>query len=216
MLFKHILKYGLSLLMIISFITLSVHALPAQGEITVRLEDIGSNQEGVAFSLYQLAVYDDAYLVTEDFKEAEIPFNEESTAAEQADLANRLVTYISEKQLEPQSKAVTDKQGNAIFEQLTPGVYLLRADSQNTYGTIQPFIVEIPLHTVDGLDYSIEAYPKASAYPSEPEESELPEGVQTSDDMTTMWWVCGLLISGAGGLYLSYKQSKNKKEAIKE
>ena len=167
---------------IISFIltVLLLFVLPLQAGVFAYEEnqELGSIQiimkskqgaaiEGAEITLYQIANLDHTdgqftYIPTQDFSSSGIPLPVNMTADENIKTATALISYITNSKITANSSLV-DKDGNAIFTGLTPGLYLIRqTGSVYGYRDIISFLVSLPITDADGREtlYDLTVVPK--------------------------------------------------------
>jgi hypothetical protein len=99
-------------------------------------------------SIYEVARFDAStysYSITDDFHDyIDLAFiNEEKTANEISEKAKELESAISEKGITPQSTVKSDDSGNASFENLEDGLYII-CYSSNTKFSSSPSFIAVP------------------------------------------------------------------------
>ena len=96
-------------------------------------------------SIYEVARFDAStysYLITDDFGEyIDIAFiNEEKTANEIAEKAAELESVISQKDITAQSTVKSDANGNASFDNLEDGLYIICYSTNSKFDSSPSFI----------------------------------------------------------------------------
>ena len=110
------------------------------------------------------------YNLTDAFASSEIDF-EGMTASESLDAAEKLNALINEKSIQPIANVTTNEQGDALFTDLDPGMYLGRQRdlvqiSETKKITMEPVLWMTPMYSLNGTqdayvwNYSPEVYPK--------------------------------------------------------
>ena len=184
------------------------------GSITVELNDIGTVKSEVGFRLYK---------VSELNAQEELAQADKSSAGEMRQLAENLQKK-AEKMNIAYLEETTKTDGRAAFLDLAQELYLVCQSDKAQYGTVSPFLVEIP--SVEGKDqwvYDVVANPKGEApqrepdkpgEPSEPGDKEPPgssEGakqVKTGDESRSVLY----FLSAAGALAVCLVIIKQKKQ----
>ncbi len=88
------------------------------------------------------------------------PFDQAGFDLEDPELAAKLDAYLAQQAVTAQT-AVTDERGNASFQTLPQGLYLVRQTGQVAgYAPCTPFLVTIPLEGENGYRYDVNATPK--------------------------------------------------------
>lgn len=136
------------------------------GSIHITLGDTEDNlpKNDVEFGLVEIAdVINGEYAMQEPYDQSNVEINNIQTANELEMAADTLKDFVSE----PDQITLTDTMGQADFEALSVGVYLLYAIDVNEYEVIDPFIIAIP--TWDDADeimiYDVDVLPKHSHLP---------------------------------------------------
>ncbi|MDY5232078.1 MAG: SpaA isopeptide-forming pilin-related protein [Faecalicoccus sp.] len=136
------------------------------GSIHITLGDTEDNlpKNDVEFGLVEIAdVINGEYVMQEPYDQSNVEINNIQTANELEMAADTLKDYVTE----PDQISRTDAAGEANFEALSVGVYLLYAIDVNEYEVIDPFIIAIP--TWDDTDeimiYDVDVLPKHSHLP---------------------------------------------------
>ena len=87
----------------------------------------------------------------------------EMTAEDKDALVKRLTDYIAQSEISSDRQAVPDAQGNASFDDLELGLYLVRQTAAAPYyNKIAPFLITVPQYSADNSEviYDIDAAPK--------------------------------------------------------
>ena len=130
------------------------------GSIHVCLTDgeEGSQKQGIEFQCIKAASLEDGeYILTGMFKDSGIDLNHMDFADEIDTAAKRLAGYdvsgISQK---------TDSNGEAVFENLESGVYLIKAANSEKYDLISPLLVSVPMwdEMKKEMQYDVTVIPK--------------------------------------------------------
>ena len=131
----------------------------AEGSIRIRYEIAGVN-----FSIYKVAEVSEEYrfLVTEDFDRYQIDFDN-LNSEEWRTLAETLTGYAVRDKIPPLKIGRTDEKGILVFENLSPGVYLVvgeQADKDSYVYCCRPFLAFVPEEQLDGTwNYHTECIP---------------------------------------------------------
>lgn len=174
--------------------TLAVSAAELLCSLTVHLTDLGTTLGGVEIAVYQVGELKSqdnlqVFLPIKGLEDMETVFtadnlNQAAVARETAvTLADRVEALAVEG-----IHSTTDTDGTAVFEKLTPGIYLVKQNSgESTYGTIQPFLAVLPsLNFETGeLLSQVDASPKAEkpdVTPTVPEEPGTEKDPDTSGE----------------------------------
>lgn len=115
------------------------------------------------FSLYQIAEYKNKeYHLTKDFQSYPIQINQ-STSEDLRILATTLSGYIDKDQLTPLKTGLLKKTDTFTWNQLKPGLYLVRGENivnEKKVCIINPMIIAIPSYHENQLNYDIDVYVK--------------------------------------------------------
>lgn len=115
------------------------------------------------FSLYQIAEYKNKeYRLTKDFQSYPIQINQ-STSEDLRMLATTLLGYIDKDQLTPLKTGLLKKTNTLTWNQLKPGLYLVRGENivnDKKVCIINPMIIAIPSYHENQLNYDIDVYVK--------------------------------------------------------
>jgi len=176
---------------------------------------------GADFSIIQTAVLSDQaaqiYTLTDPFKEMDISFDG-MTAEGSAKAADTFYRFTEKRKLSPDFSACTDEQGDALFDGLSRGIYLVyqtgsrEGSPASAFENALPFLVMVPDRKVEedesewtsdeaAWNFHVTAYPK-----SEPEmkltETPTPEpyrtrtdSVKTGDETDILLFICSAIIS---------------------
>lgn len=152
-----------------------------RGEIRVHLTDgkVGTSKENIWFYCVKVAdIQNGKYVLTEMFRDSGVKFEEIHNSNSLAYAAERLSEYEIEEN-DIKKEAVTDLDGNAVFQELEAGVYLICAEDNESFETIVPTLVAIPTWEKETGEmlYEIELLPKHTEKP----EKELKTVPQTGD-----------------------------------
>lgn len=147
-----------------------VYAVQTNGTITIILNRELGSKEGVEFNIYKVGEWD---LTTENWKLVtgltSAQFSALSKTSDNSawiSAANDLSSQIEDAGMLPAESKATDESGKLISNNLDLGMYLVIQEGANNYGTIEPFLISLPYKDNNGYNYSPEAYPKATAFPS--------------------------------------------------
>lgn len=179
----------LAALTIITGVTMSAFAADAadldfgrSGSVTLTLTDSDGNTEtGGEISIYEVAsLYlgdgNMAYALTDEFEGCTAVLDVTDTS-----LPTVLAQYVKDNGITGKAEKVSDK-GNVTFDGLELGLYLMvQTASSDTYETISPFVVTVPIEDDGEWDYSVDASPKVGVVTvvTTPDETTAP------DDETT-------------------------------
>lgn len=192
-----------------------------KGSITIELHDIGTEKENVKFRLYKVSELD---------AEEELASADKSSAQEMKTLAEALKKKAEQINASYEEKTV-GKDGTVKFSDLSQDVYLICQSDTAKYGTVAPFVAEIPFME-NGKDwiYDIVTAPKGEALepenpPKEPENPDNPsdnpdkpsgkpqknpDKVKTGDESNFVWY--GVVMIAALGISLwSIAGKRNRK-----
>lgn len=202
---------------------LAAGSLPAaakSGEIRVQLKELGaenSSREGVEVELYPVGRVDAFGKPSFDpaYGMGDYPQNSQELDAAAGALSG-LVTGA------PGQSGKTDGKGRIAFS-VEEGVYLIRVKGEERYGTVKPFLINLPYYEevngeLRGPLYEVEAEPKAA--PPEavvtPKPTETPKptvppkptgtpggGAETGEDSGIAWYsaLAALALLGSGAAW---------------
>lgn len=139
----------------------SVFAKENKGSIQILLTegDIGTSVENVVFEYTKVAELKDGYYYLNK-EYGEIDLNEINTAQELAEAAEQ----ISNNVVSANGEVKTDKNGEAIIEDLDIGVYLLEVSDKARYENVTPLLIAIPTWNEEtgDMEYDVTVIPKHS------------------------------------------------------
>ena len=181
------MKKKLQLLMSVVMV-LAIMLTPIQansGRINIQLKDLPGDWDekaGVVFTLYQVGKMSDDGKAELDAKyDMSLP----SDAQGLQKIAKKLTAKEGKELIE---KKTTDKNGCLSFENVKNGIYLLVPSHMEAYGSIDPFIVTLPMYeevnnAIQGPTYMLQIEPKASPNeepikpvpPVDPDDPETPD-----------------------------------------
>lgn len=190
------------------------------GSIRIILKDLeaeGSALEGVEFGLWKVGTVDEngRPQIEERYGIGDYP--QDSQSLDEA--AKKISDALWAASKGPDRTETTDQGGCLLFDQVEPGVYLLRAGEDNPYGEISPFLVQLPYWEeiegqMEGPVYEVEAEPKASPHPVESETTDPGKtAAKTGDETSTAGY---LLVLTAAVLALITIAVLKRKELKKE
>lgn len=195
---KKISKILLTLGVLLVSIT-SIHAIEGdydssvQGNLTVHLDDLGTNRSNVSLNVYQVGTIDgnlSQFILVDALKDVNVNINDLGDSEKHNLVANTLLNYISEHNITPTYSGSTDSEGKYALRDIPHGMYLITQTSGfDTYGTIQTFLVSVPYVEDDILLYDVVtetkgAKPSATPVPERP--------TDTSDTSNVPVYVIGL------------------------
>ena len=141
--------------------SMSVFAKDNKGSIQILLTkgDIGTSVENVVFEYTKVAELKNGYYYL-DKKYGDIDLNEINTAKELAEAAEQ----ISSNVVSANGEVKTDKNGEALIEELDIGVYLLEVSDKARYENVAPLLIAIPTWDEEAGDmkYDVTVIPKHS------------------------------------------------------
>ena len=179
--------------------TMSVHASAEEqtdkGSIRIVLKDLeteGSDRAGVTFRLWKVGTADTDSVPSLDRQYGINEYPQDSESLDKT--AGQLADLVEES---PNRTGTTGTDGRFEFTDMESGIYLICAEEPNSYGTISPFLVQIPYYEevagqMEGPVWQVTAEPKASVDTEEqqepgkpgPEESEPEKPNQENQDST--------------------------------
>lgn len=186
-------KQRITLILLVSFLLI----------LPVRAADTSSGSikvvfvPDVRFRIYQVATASDgAYSPAPPFSDISLP-PKNAPAEAWRELTIRLSEYAETGEALPLQTAATAEDGQAVFGELPPGLYLLTADPFYFGGQLCiSAACIVPLHRGEALA----VYPKYSAFPE--------DGPGTGDAAMPEIWVSSMFISALGLLVLWKKKGK--------
>jgi len=122
--------------------------------------------EGVEISIYHVAdfVTEGSFKLTDTFSKYPVDVVNVKTQAEWNKIASTLDAYVEVEKITPTKTAVTDTEGNAKFDGLSVGLYLVigcRAEYEIGYCDYDTFLIAVPgLDADDNWIYDVVAKPK--------------------------------------------------------
>ena len=116
--------------------------------LTLHFRDHGAGLPGTEFRVYRVAKFErtGALTLTDEFAALSVDFVELDQAGWRT-LAETLSGYVIAEEIEPDQKKMTDENGDAVFENLLPGIYLTTGDSALTkthYFIPMPAMIAVP------------------------------------------------------------------------
>lgn len=171
--------------MMLLFVLLLTPIQANSGRINIQLKDLPGDWDekaGVVFTLYQVGKMSDDGKAELDAKyDMSLP----SDAQGLQKIAKKLTAKEGKELIE---KKTTDKNGCLSFENVKNGIYLLVPSHMEAYGSIDPFIVTLPMYeevnnAIQGPTYMLQIEPKASPNeepikpvpPVDPDDPEVPD-----------------------------------------
>ncbi len=159
-------------LCICTFTPYSEAMLQNKGSISLHVADLNTKEplENVSFCLYFIAsAYEDGGEIRYSYLEAYKKLYIDIDIIEDAYISVHLMNYSRVNNVEHTIRT-TDKNGNMIFDGLTPGIYLVTpSENAKEYFTPSPFVVRIPFYDADkqSISFDVEATPKMRALASD-------------------------------------------------
>lgn len=144
-----------------------VSADTEQGSITVHLNELGTPKNDVKFSVYRVGSWNGSegkWTLDESLAGSGVVLDKITNAEELESAAKALIATGSLEAYKT-AEGQTDSSGSMLLSGLSWGVYLLEQKSgEDTYGTVAPFLVNIPSFDQDGNRISdLTVTPKAQA-----------------------------------------------------
>ena len=171
-------------LIVAAFMFLTIFALPVQaaknGSIII-IDKIyeGKLLENINVQFYKVADFTDnsrrEIVMKDAFKDFELDIDKLVSSDALEESARLCESFIREHSIKPLATTITDKNGNAVFSNISDGIYLVM-QSQVNYDeytvTSVPFYVQVPFVDKDGnVNYQVTTYPKNEVvYPEEMDE----------------------------------------------
>lgn len=157
-------RRGLSkiLIIIMSLVFFVTPVYAAAGSITINLKELGTENEGIVFELYQVGETDEKGMPVIN------PAYGNYDSFENAEEVEKVVKELCGKvEKEPEYTGKTNADGRLQVSDVTEGVYLVMVKQSEKYGEIQPFLVSFPYYRevhgkTEGPLYQVEIEPKAS------------------------------------------------------
>lgn len=136
------------------------------GSIQVELTDgkAGTEKSNIKVSCQKVAdIVQGEYVLTGDYKNAEVDLNAIETSSNLKDVAEKLLT----KSENSTNTDTTDESGIVTFNNLEVGVYLIYAEDSETYDTVDPSLIAIPTWSDSEEDmlYDVVITPKHTEKP---------------------------------------------------
>jgi hypothetical protein len=136
------------------------------GSIEISLKDLDSPvsvRNGIELQLYKVGTVDD---YDHPWFDDQYGKDEYPQTSEELDAAAREIAQ--EVKSTPDETQTTDKDGTATFSGLEKGIYLIKVPEGNAYGSVTPFLVQLPYYQevdgqMEGPIYQVSAQPKAEA-----------------------------------------------------
>lgn len=123
----------------------------------------GTSKENVKFSYAKVADWiNGTYQLTQNYKSSGVDLNMVDCSQDLDEAAKQLTQYgVSEDYV------ATDKNGIAVIEDLTMGVYILEVSDSANYENISPILVSIPAwcEETKQMNYDVEVFPKHTPSP---------------------------------------------------
>lgn len=171
-------------LIVAAFMFLTIFALPVQaaknGSITIIDKTYeGKLLENINVKLYKVADFTDnsrSEIVMKDaFKDFELDIDKLVSSDALEESARLCESFIREHSIKPLATTITDKNGKAVFSDISDGIYLViqsQVNSDEYTVTSVPFYVQVPFVDKDGnVNYQVTTYPKNEVvYPEDMDE----------------------------------------------
>lgn len=171
-------------LIVAAFMFLTIFALPVQaaknGSITIIDKTYeGKLLENINVKLYKVADFTDnsrSKIVMKDaFKDFELDIDKLVSSDALEESARLCESFIREHSINPLATTITDKNGKAVFSDISDGIYLVmqsQVNSDEYTVTSIPFYVQVPFVDEDGnVNYQVTTYPKNEVvYPEDMDE----------------------------------------------
>ena len=171
-------------LIVAAFMFLTIFALPVQaaknGSITIIDKTYeGKLLENINVKLYKVADFTDnsrSEIVMKDaFKDFELDIDKLVSSDALEESARLCESFIREHSIKPLATTITDKNGNAVFSNISDGIYLVmqsQVNSDEYTVTSVPFYVQVPFVDKNGnVNYQVTTYPKNEVvYPEDMDE----------------------------------------------
>jgi len=156
-----------------------------KGSLTLVLEQEGKKLSGGTMTVFRVGqiVYEDSawtFALIPELRDSDIDL-EDLTDAQ---LAKQLDRLIKEKKLP--GITVPVEKGRAVFEELTPGLYLVNQEKAcEGFAPINPFLISLPQWENGRYVYDLTAQPKVSLEPLPPETTKPTEPKETKPGDST-------------------------------
>jgi len=135
-------------------------------------------RNGAAFSGLEIEIYRVAelhangkYALVSPYSQAPIKIHGITSQQEWQETAQTIKNYVAANQIPATCTQTTDSTGQAVFEDLQTGLYLVQGTTaRDAEGTVvfHDFMVYLPTPTQNGYEYDVSAVPKYTQY-TEPE-----------------------------------------------
>ncbi len=179
---KRIFAAILSLIFILSAVTLSISARGRVDEDAVCSLTLSYNYDSQSFSglcirIYRIAEITETndYFLTGSFSDYPVAINSVKSRDEWKQLSSTILGYIVADSILPNHETLTDENGEAHFENLATGLYLVqgvRSDYNDGYCEFETFVISVPnTNENDEWMYDVTAYPKSIYVEVEPEDT---------------------------------------------
>lgn len=147
-------------------VTAAADETSSLGKITLSYEIDGIGFENLEISLYQTASLkeDGTFELLPEFAKCSVSVEKMLSSSDQKNAGSTLESFLAANQIKPKAKALTDKKGEVLFENLQPGMYFVQSMVTEKSGTSYEFrslFIPLPITSADGtLTYEIKAKPK--------------------------------------------------------
>ena len=155
-------------------------------KLTVYFHARDEKISGAEFSIYQTAKIKQLFDGTADFESVD-PFTDVSNMTQEE--AKAAAVKFAAMPAKEKAKAVTDADGNAVFEGLEAGIYLVKEtdqeDKAEDYESAEPFLVAVPSYDQQKKqwNYDVTASPKTEPKNiSKDTKEDVPDFHQNKDD----------------------------------
>lgn len=182
-----------------------------KGSITLALNDLGTNPEGVIIACYQVGYIENGQSITYRWIDAleSLPYDvtQLNTVESQKEASNAVEKAIQGLSI-TSYRTKTDKNGKAIFSNLNQGIYLIVMEDGAGYGSFDSFLTAIPYtDNSDRWVYDIEAEVKGAVKEEEKDDT------HTSTQTDSMFYTSILVISGFIIVFMACVWYRNKRSA---
>lgn len=171
-------------LIVAAFMFLTIFALPVQaaknGSITIIDKTYeGKLLENINVKLYKVADFTDdsrrEIVMKDAFKDFQLDIDKLVSSDALEESARLCESFIREHSINPLATTITDKNGKAVFSDISDGIYLVmqsQVNSDEYTVTSVPFYVQVPFVDEDGnVNYQVTTYPKNEVvYPEDMDE----------------------------------------------
>lgn len=139
---------------------------------------------------------DYSFVLTEEFASSGVTLEN----PQQPEIAKKLSNYATQQGIAGKTGKISAS-GSITFDQLKPGLYLLTQSKAATgFEKLNPFLVSLPMRGTNGYTYHVDASPKISPTPSQPENTGQPQTGQS------VWPIWLFLLSSAALVLLIRKR----------